>query len=87
MTTARAVLAVAAMKHWHVSQMDVINTFLHGDSLEEFYMLPPQGYTGQGEVIVCTQGPVLKALPSSLVCKLNKSPYGCLLYTSDAADE
>lgn len=34
MTTIRALLATATMKGWHACQMDVSNTFLHGDMYE-----------------------------------------------------
>lgn len=43
MTTIHTLIIVAFIRQWHISQMDVKNTFLNGDLLEEVYMIPPQG--------------------------------------------
>lgn len=51
MTTMRALLAVAAIKHWKTIQMDVSNAFLHGDLEEEIYMKLSLGYKGPGCII------------------------------------
>ncbi|XP_028062441.1 uncharacterized protein LOC114265816 [Camellia sinensis] len=43
LTSVRSLLAIAAARHWHLSQMDVKNVFLNGDLTEELYMQPPPG--------------------------------------------
>jgi len=60
MTTIRLVLALAAHRHWPVFQLDVNNTFLHGDFHEKVYMKMPDGIPN----------------PYNKVGKLAKSLYG-----------
>ena len=50
------------MCHWPLYQLNIKNTFLHGELLEEVYMEQPSGFVAQGE--------------SGLVCKLHRSLYG-----------
>jgi hypothetical protein len=60
MTIVRTLLAVASVRHWSVSQLDVQNTFLNGALREEVYMQPPPGYF----------------VPDGIVCHLRCSLYG-----------
>ncbi|CAI7773116.1 unnamed protein product, partial [Closterium sp. NIES-53] len=42
--TLRTVLAGAAVKGWHMKQMDITTAFLNGILLEDIYMAQPDGY-------------------------------------------
>ncbi len=57
----RCILALAAIEDMEIHQMDVKIAFLNGDLEEEIYMEQPEGFTQEGE---------------HLVCKLHKSLYG-----------
>uniref|UniRef100_A0A2N9I3U8 Integrase catalytic domain-containing protein n=1 Tax=Fagus sylvatica TaxID=28930 RepID=A0A2N9I3U8_FAGSY len=60
LTSVRSLLAVAAVRHWPLFQMDVKNAFLNGDLLEEVYMQPPPGYPDS----------------QNQVCRLRRALYG-----------
>jgi len=60
MTTVRTLLAVASVRQWSISKLDVKNVFLNGALREEVYMQPPPGYS----------------VPDGMVCHLRRSLYG-----------
>ena len=61
-TTIRLLLSLAVSKNWHIHQLNISNTFLHGDLTELIYMDQPQGFKDS-------------AFPHH-VCQLRKSLYG-----------
>ena len=60
--TARFMIALAAIKHWHISSLDVKSAFLYGELDEELYMEQPEGFKLPGQ--------------ERKVCRLNKAIYG-----------
>ena len=60
MTIVHTLIAVASVRQWHISHMDVKNAFLNGDLHEEVYMVPPPSISHQ----------------PSKVCQLRKALYG-----------
>jgi Reverse transcriptase (RNA-dependent DNA polymerase) len=61
-TIIRTVLTIALAQKWHIHQLDVNNTFLHGELQETIFMQQPPGF----------QDP----LNSHKVCLLNNAIYG-----------
>ena len=62
----RVLIALALTKDWPLHQLDINNSFLHGDLDEEVYMNLPLVYHRKRESNFATP----------LVCKLVKSFYG-----------
>lgn len=63
-------LALAAIKGWSLSHLDINNAFLYGDLKEDIYMSLPPGYKVDWQTVEGATS------DSTLVCKLKKSLYG-----------
>jgi hypothetical protein len=60
--TVRLICALAALKKWHMSALDMRNAYLYGELSEEIYMEQPEGYKAPGK--------------EHKVLRLNKALYG-----------
>ncbi|XP_074346260.1 uncharacterized protein LOC141685035 [Apium graveolens] len=75
MTSFRVLLALTVSQGWSIDQLDITNTFLHGDFMEDVFMTLPPDYTPSevlkrypGETLCCndvTQLQVIKQFLSS----------------------
>lgn len=52
MASVRLFLAMAALKHWPLFQLDIKNGFLYGDKEEEIYMVQPLGLLLRGSRVL-----------------------------------
>ena len=48
-------IALAALKNWHITRLDVESAFLYGELNEELYMEQPEGFKikGQEHKVMC----------------------------------
>jgi len=56
----RLFLAMAAIHHWPLHQLNIKSVFLLGDLGEEIYMEQPLGFVALGEEIYMKQSPVAR---------------------------
>src|ERR1051325_11647790 len=52
MASVRLLLAIAAIRHWPLHQLDIKNAFLHGDLEEEVCMDQPLGFVAKGGGVI-----------------------------------
>lgn len=53
LTTVKILLALAAIKGWSLSHLDINNAFLYGDLEEDIYLTLPPGYDVDWQLAVC----------------------------------
>ncbi|XP_016199246.1 uncharacterized protein LOC107640214 [Arachis ipaensis] len=64
-TTVRVLLGIAAVRKWHLIQLDITNAFLKGDLDEEVYMEAPMGHPERKKGLVCRLTKSLYGLPQA----------------------
>ena len=62
MTSISTILSLVVVEYFHLEQLDVKTTFIHGDLEEYIYMQQPQGYKFKGK--------------ENLICRSKKRLYG-----------
>lgn len=60
----RTIIALASHKHWPLYQLDVNNTFLHGDLHEKVYMKHPEGLIHLTYLPTALPKPFLQVFPN-----------------------
>nr|GEW61157.1 ribonuclease H-like domain-containing protein [Tanacetum cinerariifolium] len=55
MVTVRCLISIVVQNGWTLYQLDVNNTFLYGDLVEDIYMTFPPGYFSKNETQVCNK--------------------------------
>lgn len=71
-------LSIPAARNWLVHQMDVHNTFLHGDLMKEVYMRPPPGFQTSFPGPVCRLQKSLHELRQAPRCCFSKLSQPCV---------
>src|SRR6201996_1978584 len=88
--TVRMMLALAALKDWHISGLDVKTAFLYGELDEELYMNQPEGFKipGQQHKVMCLKQAIYGLKQAALAWwkALDKSmaTLGCTRLLSDS---
>ena len=49
LVSVKCLLAIAIVKGWSLSQLDINNAFLHGDLTKDVYVKHPFGFVAQGK--------------------------------------
>ncbi len=81
--TVQMMLALAALRDWHISGIDVKTAFLYGDLDEELYMEQPEGFKipGQQNKVMCLKKAIYRlkqaALAWWIVLDKSMSSLGC----------
>jgi hypothetical protein len=65
-------IALAALKNWHITSLDVKTAFLYGELDEELYMEQPEGFKvkGQEGKVLCLKHAIYGLKQAALACSL-----------------
>nr|GEZ01786.1 ribonuclease H-like domain-containing protein [Tanacetum cinerariifolium] len=75
MVIVRCLISIAFMNGWSLYQLDINNSFLYGDLVEDVYMNLPLGYDQGSSVKVCMLNKFLYGLKQALRLKRNGSMF------------
>src|SRR6266851_3466651 len=81
--TVRLMVALATLKNWHITSLDIKTAFLYGELNEELYMEQPEGFKvkGQEGKVLCLKHAIYGLKQAALAVKMRLRRGPCVTRT------